>query len=290
MHHDVGFAEHGEQIARAGVGEIGHVEVGVDPRLQHGERAHPVHLAGMGIEVEGGGDQQVEAGVERLLGGSNHVRPSDSAVFGADEDRCAAGGRVGAVTSHNVIVIRHRFCERLLAHRPLGHQPLARPQVEAFELEPVGLVRLVDAALLEVGEDHLGKVGALAAGAGLAAALGGLELVEQAVVHVHRGDAVGRKALDRERPRHAHLGVVGVGLVVEVFGIGLGGDRGVDFLLSGDALRPPIGVKFPDLVLAAIRHPSESRDRYRVIAVLAASGPSLRWGDGRAFERPRPLP
>ena len=51
------------------------------------------------------------------------------------------------------------------------------------------------------------------------------------------------EALDGERPGDADLSLVVVGLVVEVFEVGLGGDGGVDFLLARDALLPPFGVQ-----------------------------------------------
>ena len=44
----------------------------------------------MGVEVEGAGDQHVEAGVDRLARGGDDVLPADRAVFGADQDRGAA--------------------------------------------------------------------------------------------------------------------------------------------------------------------------------------------------------
>ena len=69
------------------------------------------------------------------------------------------------------------------------------------------------------------------------------ELIDQFVVLVHCQHAVRGEALDRERPGDADLSLVLVGLVVEVFEVGLGGDGGVDFLLAGDALLPPFGVQ-----------------------------------------------
>ena len=52
------------------------------------------------------------------------------------------------------------------------------------------------------------------------------------------------EALDGERPGDADLLLVVVGLVVEIFELGFGGDGGVDFLLAGDALLPPFRVEF----------------------------------------------
>jgi len=54
---------------------------------------------------------------------------------------------------------------------------------------------------------------------------------------------VGREALDGERPGHADRLFILVGFVVEVLELGLGGDGGVDLLLAGDTLLPPLGVK-----------------------------------------------
>ena len=53
-----------------------------------------------------------------------------------------------------------------------------------------------------------------------------------------------REAFDGEWSGDADFLVVVVGLVVEVFELGLGGDGSVDLLLSRDALLPPIGVQF----------------------------------------------
>ncbi|WP_089214434.1 hypothetical protein [Sphingopyxis indica] len=93
MHLDVGLAEHGEQITRAGAGEVGHVEIGVDPRLQHGQRPHAVELRCMRVEVERRGDQQVETRLHRLARGGGQVGARDGAIFGADEDCGAARWR-----------------------------------------------------------------------------------------------------------------------------------------------------------------------------------------------------
>ena len=70
-----------------------------------------------------------------------------------------------------------------------------------------------------------------------------LQAVDQLVVLVHAEHAVRAEALDGERTGDADLLLVLVGLVVEVFELGLGGDRGVDLLLPGDARLPPVGVQ-----------------------------------------------
>ena len=68
--------------------------------------------------------------------------------------------------------------------------------------------------------------------------------VNQFIVFIHPEHAVRREALDGERPGHADLLLVVVGLVVEVFKLGLGGDGGIDLLLAGNAGLPPVGVQF----------------------------------------------
>jgi hypothetical protein len=51
------------------------------------------------------------------------------------------------------------------------------------------------------------------------------------------------QGLHREGAGDAHLALVLVGTVVEVLELGLGRDGIVDFLLSGDAGGPPVGVE-----------------------------------------------
>ena len=100
---------------------------------------------------------------------------------------------------------------------------------------------LLHAGSLEVLQDHL-REGLLRR---RIRPFSSLERIDQFVVFVHAEHAVGRKALDRERPGHADLLLVLVGLVVEVFELGLGGDGRVDLLLPGDAGLPPVGVDAP---------------------------------------------
>ena len=71
-----------------------------------------------------------------------------------------------------------------------------------------------------------------------------MKRVDQLVVLIHAQHAMGAKALDGEGTGHADLLLVVVGLVVEVFKLGLGGDGGVDLLLPGDAGLPPVSVQF----------------------------------------------
>jgi hypothetical protein len=71
---DVRLAEDDEQVALAGVLEVvGHVQVGVHAGLEHRDAAELVELGGVGVVVEGAGDQHVEAGVAGLAGGGDQV-------------------------------------------------------------------------------------------------------------------------------------------------------------------------------------------------------------------------
>ena len=119
-----------------------------------------------------------------------------------------------------------------------GADQIAGPGRKRGEGDPVLLVRLLHAGGLQVLQDHLGE--------GLLRSVFGavfLEAVDQFVVLIHAQHAVGAEAFDGERTGHADLLLVVVGLVVEVFELGLGGDGGVDLLLSGDAGLPPVGVQ-----------------------------------------------
>ena len=64
----------------------GHVEVGVHACLQHRDAAEPVELGGVGLVVEGAGDQHVEARVGRLARRHHEVKPRDRPELGADKD------------------------------------------------------------------------------------------------------------------------------------------------------------------------------------------------------------
>ena len=119
-----------------------------------------------------------------------------------------------------------------------GADQIAGPGGERGEGDPVLLVRLLHAGGLEVLQDHLGE--------GLLGSVFGavfLEAVDQFVVLIHAQHAVRAEALDGEGTGHADLLLVVVGLVVEVFKLGLGGDGRVDLLLPGDAGLPPVGVQ-----------------------------------------------
>ncbi len=62
------------------------MQVGVHARLEHRDAAELVELGGVGVVVEGAGDQHVEAGVAGLAGGGHQVGAGDGAELGADED------------------------------------------------------------------------------------------------------------------------------------------------------------------------------------------------------------
>ena len=73
---------------------------------------------------------------------------------------------------------------------------------------------------------------------GHALALGGVEHVDQLIIAIDGHHPVRRQALDGERTGDAHLGLVLIGLVIEEFIVGPGGDGGVDLGLAGDAGGP----------------------------------------------------
>ena len=84
---DVRLAEDDEQVALAGVLQVvGHVQVGVHAGFEHGDAAELVELGGVGLVVEGAGDQHVEAGVAGLAGGGHQIGARDGAELRADED------------------------------------------------------------------------------------------------------------------------------------------------------------------------------------------------------------
>jgi len=84
---DIRLAEDDEQVALAGVGQVaGHVQVGVHAGLEDGDAAEFFEFRGVGVVVEGAGDEHIETGVARLAGGGHQVGTGDGAEFGADED------------------------------------------------------------------------------------------------------------------------------------------------------------------------------------------------------------
>ena len=185
--------------------------------LEDGQGAELVELGGVGLEVEGAGDEHVEAGVAGLAGGPDEVLSGDGAELGADDD---AGAAFGAVLAFGVAA--------------LGADELAGPRVDRRERDAVGLVGLLHAAGREVAEGGGGEV--------LRGAVGGCPFggaVDQLVGLVEGEQAVGRQALDGEGAGDADALRVVVRPVVEVLHVGARRDGSVDLLLAGDAGLPP---------------------------------------------------
>ena len=76
---------------------VGHVQVGVHAGLEHGDAAELVELGGVGVVVEGAGDQHIEAGVAGLRG---RRRPDPGAMTVPNSGPMKmAARRCGAVSS-----------------------------------------------------------------------------------------------------------------------------------------------------------------------------------------------
>ena len=95
-------------------------------------------LGGVGVVVEGAGDQHVEAGIAGLAGGGDQIGALDGAELRADEDGGALLGLAFQVAA-------------------FGADEIAGPGRERGEGDPVLLVRLLHAGDLEVLQDHLGE-------------------------------------------------------------------------------------------------------------------------------------
>ena len=217
---NVRLAEDDEEVAFAGVLEVvGHVEIRVHARLEDRDTAESVELRSVGVVVEGAGDQHVEAGVGGLAHCRHEIGARDGAELRADED---AGASLGAGVGIPFDV------------SSLGADKVAGPRPDAREGDAVLLVRLLNAGGLEMVEDHPGEVLLFAV-----PELSFGDVLDELVVLVDAQQTVRRQALYGERTGDADLLAVLVGLVVEVFVFGLGGDGSVDFLLPGDALFPP---------------------------------------------------
>ena len=99
-----------------------------------------LELGGVGVVVEGAGDQHVEAGVAGLAGGGDQVGAGDGAELGADEDGGALLG-AGLLVAFEVAAF--------------GADEVAGPGGERGEGDPVFLVGLLHAGGLQVLQDHL---------------------------------------------------------------------------------------------------------------------------------------
>src|SRR5690606_30349609 len=84
---DVGLAEDDEEVARAGRFQVAaHMQVGVHAGFQYRHAAELVELGGMGVVVEGAGDQHVETGIPGFARRRHQVGAGYGAEFGADKD------------------------------------------------------------------------------------------------------------------------------------------------------------------------------------------------------------
>jgi hypothetical protein len=195
----------------------GRVQIGVHARLQDRDAADPLQFGGVRIEIERASDHDVEPGIGRLARRVDEIGARHRAEFGAEKD-CGATLAVPFEVA------------------AFGADQIARPRRQRRKGDAVLLVRLLHTRCLEVFEHQLREI--VPPGAGL----GEVDGVDEAVILVDRHHPVRRQALDRERACDADARIVGVGLVVEIFELGLGGDRGVDLLLSRNPRCPPIGV------------------------------------------------
>lgn len=142
---DVGFTEDDEQVALAGVLEgIGHVEVGVHPGFEDGDAPQFGELGGVGIVVEGTGDDEVEVGISGFTGGGYEVIAGDGAKFGADEDSGSFLGFSFEVAS-------------------FGADDGSRPGGEGGKGDFVVPVGLLHPGGSQVFQDDLGEVGGVVA-------------------------------------------------------------------------------------------------------------------------------
>jgi hypothetical protein len=115
------------------------VQIGVHPRLDDAQGPEPVELRGMGIEIEGAGDQHVEAGFVGLARRGGQVGARHGAVFRADQDRGAA---------HLVAFLE----------AALGADPLTGPRRHAVEIDLAALVGLVNAGAFQIVDDDLREI------------------------------------------------------------------------------------------------------------------------------------
>ena len=135
-HCNIRLTEDDEEVAFAGVLEVvGHVQVGVHARLEDGDAAQFAELRGVGVVVEGGGDQNVKVRVCGFSGGLHQIGTGDGAEFGTDED-AGASLRAGVSIAFEV--------------GSLGADEVAGPGSESREGDAVLFVRLLDAGGFEI--------------------------------------------------------------------------------------------------------------------------------------------
>ncbi|NJN61944.1 MAG: hypothetical protein HC795_10780 [Coleofasciculaceae cyanobacterium RL_1_1] len=179
----------------------------------------------MGVVVEGAGDQHVETGVAAFPAGFHEVLTADGSEFGADED---SGAFFGVGVGFEVATF--------------GADVVPCPVGEAGEVNFLVFLGLLDAGGFEGFEDGLGEV----TGGVVVLPIGSVrrDRVDEFVVCADGEGAVGREAFNGEGACDADDVFVFIGFVVEVFLVGFGGDRGVDFLLSFNAGVPEVGEGF----------------------------------------------
>ena len=131
---DVWFAKDDEKIAFTGILEVvGHVEVGVHAGLENRNAAEFVELRGVGVVVEGAGDQHVEVSVCSFTHRGYEIGTGDGAEFRTYED-------ASAFLSARVAVA--------IDVGSFGADEVSRPWSDSGEGYVVFFVRLLDAGCL----------------------------------------------------------------------------------------------------------------------------------------------
>ena len=198
------------------------MQVGVHAGLQDLERADLRQVGRMGIEAKGTGDEGVELRVRRFLRRRDQVHALHRAEFRPDEDR------------HPLRLVAFLVVA-------LGAEIGAGPGDEGVEVDLIFLVGLLDAGRPEVFQDQFREVLLRRV------AQARFRQIDRIALLVDRQRTVRRQTLYRERTGHADLLLILVGLIIEVLGLRLRGDGGIDLLLAPDASLPPFGMKLLSL-------------------------------------------
>ena len=84
---DVRLAEDDEEVAFADILEVvGHVQVCVHARIEHGDTTQLIELRGMRVVVKGASDEHIEIGITGLSCRRNQIRAGNDAEFRAVEN------------------------------------------------------------------------------------------------------------------------------------------------------------------------------------------------------------